>query len=42
MLAVLEMIREVYGGAEAYLKEKCGLGEEDIERIRQNIVYTPP
>ncbi|KAA6413855.1 MAG: hypothetical protein FRX48_02217 [Lasallia pustulata] len=41
MLAALEMIREIYGGAEAYVKEKCGLSEEDIARIRQNILHTP-
>ena len=41
MLAALEMIRESYGGAEAYVKEKCGLSEEDIARIRQNILHTP-
>lgn len=42
MLAALEMIRDVYGGAEAYVKEKCGLSDEDVRRIRQNIVHTPP
>ena len=42
MLATLEMIREIYGGAEAYVKEKCALSGEDIARIRQNIVHTSP
>ena len=38
MLATIEMIREKYGGAEGYLKAKCGLGVEDLEKIRANIV----
>lgn len=42
MLATLEMIREVYGGAEGYVKDKCGLSDDDIARIRQNMVHTAP
>lgn len=38
MLATLGMIRERYGGAEGYLREKCGFDEEDIEKIRNNLV----
>lgn len=42
MLATLEMIREVYGGAERYVKDKCGLSDDEIARIRQNMVQTAP
>lgn len=41
MLATLEMIGEVYGGAEAYMKDKCGLSDGEIAQIRQNMVHTP-
>ncbi len=37
MLATLEMIRNVYGGPEGYVKSHCGLSDEDIERIRKNV-----
>lgn len=38
MLATLEMIKIKYGGAEGYLKQKCGFEEQDIERIRMNVI----
>ena len=38
MLATIEMIREKYGGAEGYFKVKCELADEDLERIRANII----
>lgn len=38
MAATLEMIQEVYGGAEAYVKEKLGLDEGAIQRLRRNLV----
>lgn len=38
MLATLQMIKEKYGGAEGYIKDKCGLTEEDIEQIRKNLI----
>lgn len=38
MVATLEMIRRVYGGAEGYLKDKCGLGDGEIEAIRRALV----
>lgn len=42
MLATLEMIREVYGGAEGYVKDKCGLSDDDIARVRQSMVHMAP
>lgn len=38
MLATLDMIKNKYGGAEGYLKQKCGFEDQDIERIRKNII----
>ena len=38
MLAALEMIKNKYGGAEGYLKLKCGFNDEDIQKIRSNII----
>ena len=38
MLATIEMIRNKFGGVEGYLRGKCGFGEEDLERIRSNIL----
>ncbi len=40
MLATLDMIKERYGGAEGYAKDKCGLNDKDIEQIRQNLVVS--
>ena len=37
MLATLEVVRERYGGVEGYLRGKCGLGVEDVRRIRENL-----
>jgi hypothetical protein len=38
MLATLEMIKSRYLGAENYLKQKCGFTDEDIRKIRTNVV----
>jgi hypothetical protein len=38
MLATLEMIKSRYQGAENYLKHICGFTDEDIRKIRTNIV----
>jgi len=38
MLATLNMIREKYGGPEAYVTQKCGLTSEDVGKIRSNLV----
>ncbi|MCJ1270449.1 hypothetical protein MMC22_010346 [Lobaria immixta] len=37
MLASLEMIKSKYGGAEGYLKQKCGFTDHDIQKIRANV-----
>lgn len=37
MLAALEMIQKDFGGAEEYMREKCGLGDKEIEQIRKNL-----
>lgn len=38
MLATLDMIKNKFDGAEGYLKQKCGFEDQDIERIRMNII----
>lgn len=38
MLATLEMIKEKYGGAEEYVRRKCGLEDEDLEKIKINLL----
>jgi hypothetical protein len=38
MLAFVELIRESYGSAEGYLKQKTSLTDEDIQTLRDNFV----
>ncbi|KAI6024512.1 protein-tyrosine phosphatase-like protein [Pisolithus marmoratus] len=38
MVAFLELLERVYGGVEEYVKKYCELTEEDISRIRTNLV----
>lgn len=38
MLAALEMVDSVFGGSERYLREKCGLGDGELERLKRNLV----
>ncbi|KFA47543.1 hypothetical protein S40293_02174 [Stachybotrys chartarum IBT 40293] len=38
MLATLGLIRDEYGSVEAYVRTECGLSDEEIERIRSNMV----
>lgn len=38
MLATLSKMRETYGSVENCVKEKCGLSDHDIERIRRHLV----
>ncbi|KFA63388.1 hypothetical protein S40285_01842 [Stachybotrys chlorohalonatus IBT 40285] len=38
MLATLGLIRDEYGSVEAYVRTECGLSDEEIERIRRNMV----
>jgi len=37
MAAALEMIEREFGGAERYMRERCELEDEHIERIRRNL-----
>ena len=37
MIAALEMIEKEFGSAEEYMREKCGMSEEEIERLRGNL-----
>ena len=38
MMATLQMIRERYGGAEDYIRARCGLSNEEISQIRASLV----
>ncbi|KAH8762123.1 tyrosine phosphatase [Diaporthe sp. PMI_573] len=38
MLATLALIRREYGNVEGFVKGRCGLSDEEIERIRSNLV----
>ncbi len=38
MLGSLEMLDRVFGGAEAYIRKECGLGDEELEALRRNLV----
>jgi hypothetical protein len=40
MLAILEMVRRKWGTAEGYVKEVCGLTDEEVERVKR--VLTGP
>ncbi|KAL0950285.1 hypothetical protein HGRIS_010264 [Hohenbuehelia grisea] len=40
MTAFLSLLEERYGGVETYLKRVIGFSEEDVLRIRQNILVT--
>lgn len=37
MANTLVVLKEEYGGAEAYVKKYCGLNDEDVAKIRENI-----
>ncbi|KAI4684009.1 hypothetical protein J4E81_009172 [Alternaria sp. BMP 2799] len=38
MLASLDMLDERFGGAERYMREYCGLGDEELAGLRRNLV----
>ncbi|TVY21519.1 Tyrosine-protein phosphatase [Lachnellula arida] len=42
MMSTLRMIREKFGGAEAYIIEKCGLTKEEVEKIKANLIVEMP
>jgi len=35
MSAMLEMVRNKWGGAEGYVRDLCGLSSEDINKVRE-------
>lgn len=38
MLKSLEMLDEVFGGAERYLREKCGLSDKELDALKNNLL----
>jgi predicted transcriptional regulator len=38
MLKSLEMLDAEFGGAEQYMREKCGLGDKELEALRRNLI----
>ena len=38
MVKALEMLERDFGGAEKYLRERCGLGDGDLEKLKENLV----
>jgi len=41
-MATLEIIRERFGGPEGYLLDRCGLSNEELSKIRSNMVIEEP
>ena len=35
MLAILEMVRRRWGSAERYVRDACGLTDDEVERLKQ-------
>lgn len=38
MLAVLDMLEKEFGGAERYLRDYCGLSDEDLDALKSNLI----
>ncbi|EUC48345.1 hypothetical protein COCMIDRAFT_87541 [Bipolaris oryzae ATCC 44560] len=38
MFRSLEMLDEEFGGVERYLREKCGLGDQELDALRRNLL----
>lgn len=38
MIQTLDVIRSEYGGVESYVKDVCGLTDEDIGKIRTRLL----
>jgi len=38
MISTLKMIRDKYGGAEGYLKSRTSITDEDIRKLRDNLL----
>lgn len=37
MIATIDMIKKEFGSAHEYMTKRCGLGEDEVERLRKNI-----
>lgn len=42
MLAMLELVRERWGGAEGYVRRCCGLAADEVEAVRRVLVASEP
>lgn len=42
MIATLAIIREEFGGVEAYLQRECGFTLEEVQTIRRNVTSDEP
>jgi protein tyrosine/serine phosphatase len=40
MIAALDMLDKEFGGAEKYMREKCGLKDEDLTALNKNLVVS--
>jgi Tyrosine phosphatase family len=40
MIKTLQLIKLEFGGVEEYVRNVCGLGDEDIARIRSRLLVT--
>jgi hypothetical protein len=38
MIAILDMIDREWGGAEAYIKQICGLKDDDVDRLKKALI----
>jgi hypothetical protein len=38
MAAFLKVMKDKFGGAEAYVTEKCGLSKAEVEKIRESLI----
>ncbi|KAJ4984440.1 tyrosine phosphatase [Stagonosporopsis vannaccii] len=38
LLATLEMLDREFGGAEAYMRDYCGLGDEELEKLKKVLI----
>lgn len=38
MLAFLKVLRQLYGGAEGYLTKAAGFSDEDVKKIKANLL----
>lgn len=41
MLGALDMVDREWGGAEAYMRKVCGLGDEEISAFKKTLVVSP-